>query len=105
MQKALMVLLQSPKSITVKADSQLNGYVSYFTHIQKIQNKNNFCVYFKRNLSTSFSKSRSLVFIFDLKRELDSSSFSVLVTKLFHIDGSRIDIRNLLLRSLVFALL
>ena len=40
---------------------------------------------------TSFSKARSLVFTFDLKRELDSSSFSVLVTKLFHIAGSRAD--------------
>ena len=47
----------------------------------------------------------SLVFTFYLKRELDSNSFSVLATKLFHIDGPRIDMRDLLLRSLVFGLL
>ena len=41
----------------------------------------------------------SLVFIFDLKRELDSGSFSVLAAKLFHIAGPRIDIGNKHLRS------
>ena len=56
---------------------------------------------YKTKITFAFSKSRSVVFNFDLKRELDSSSFSVLSTKLFHIAGSRIDIRNLLLRSLV----
>ena len=40
---------------------------------------------------TSFLKARSLVFTFDLKRELDSSSSSVLATKLFHIAGSLAD--------------
>ena len=54
---------------------------------------------------TSFLTSRSLFFTFDLKRELDSSSFSVLATKLFHIAGHCIDIWNLLLRSLIFGLL
>ena len=50
-------------------------------------------------------KVKEFSFYFDLKRELDSNSFSVLATKLFHITGPRIDIRNLLLRSLVFGLL
>ena len=54
---------------------------------------------------TSFLTSRSLFFTFDLKRELDSSSFSVLATKLFHIAGHCVDIWNLLLRSLIFGLL
>ena len=54
---------------------------------------------------TLLSKSRSLVFTFALKRELDSSSVFVLATKLFHITGSSIDILNLLLHSLVFGLL
>ena len=52
-----------------------------------------------------FKVNRSLVFTFNLKRELDLSSFSVLPTKLFDIAGPRIYIRNLLLRSLVFGLL
>ena len=63
---------------------------------------------YKRKINFAFiskkKKSRSLVLNFDLKRELDSSSFSVLATKLFHVVGPRIDIRNLLLRSLVFGL-
>ena len=42
------------------------------------------------------------MFTFHLKREPDSSSFSILATKLFHIAGPCIDIRNLLLRSPVF---
>ena len=42
---------------------------------------------------------------FDLKRELDSSSFSVVATKLFYKAGTRLDICNLLLRCLVFGLL
>ena len=50
MQKALMALPSSPKSKIIKAGIQLNGYVSNFTHDQKIQNKNNLCVYFKRKL-------------------------------------------------------
>ena len=103
MQKALMAFSSSPKSRIIKAGNQLNGYVSNFTHDQKIQNKNNLCIYFKRKLL--FSKSRSLVFTFDLKRELDSSSFSLLAAKLFHIAGPFIDIWNLILRSLVFGLL
>ena len=45
-----MALSSSPKSIIVKAGKQFNGYVSNFTHNQKIQNKNNLCVYFKRKL-------------------------------------------------------
>ena len=52
-----------------------------------------------------FSKSTSLVFNFNLKREGDSISFSALATKLFHIAEPRIDIRNLLLCSLDFGLL
>ena len=52
-----------------------------------------------------FQKSRSSVFTFDLKRELDSSFLPVLATKLFHIADRRVDNRNLLLRSLVFGLL
>ena len=50
MQKALMALSSSPKSINVKAGNQFNSYVSNFTHNPKIQNKNNPCTYFKRNL-------------------------------------------------------
>ena len=42
---------------------------------------------------------------FDLKRELDLSSSSALVTKLFYIDEPRIDIHHPLLCSLVFGLL
>ena len=45
-----MDLSSSPKSKTIKPGIQFNGYVSNFTHDQKIQNKNNLCVYFKRNL-------------------------------------------------------
>ena len=41
----------------------------------------------------------SLVFTFHLKRELDSSFFSVLATKYFHIAGPPIDIWNLVLCS------
>ena len=50
-------------------------------------------------------KVRGFSFTFDLKRELETSSFSVLATKLFYINGIRIDIQNLLLRSLGFGLL
>ena len=50
MQKALMALSSSPKSKTIKTGNQLNGYVSNFTHDEKIQNKNNLCAYFKRKL-------------------------------------------------------
>ena len=50
MQKALMALSSSPKSRIIKAGNQFNGYVSNFTHYQKIQNKNNICIYFKRKL-------------------------------------------------------
>ena len=50
MQKGLMTLSSSPKSIIVKVGNQFNGYASNFTHNQKIQNKNNLCVYFKRKL-------------------------------------------------------
>ena len=50
MQKALMALSSSPKSRIIKAGNQCNGYVSNFTHDQKIQNKNNLCIYFKRKL-------------------------------------------------------
>ena len=99
MQKTLMALSSIPKPI-IKADNRLNGYISNFTHNQKIQNKSNLCVYFK---VTSFLKSKNLVFTFDLKRELDSSSFSALATKLFHIAGPRI--QNLLLCGLVLDLL
>ena len=100
MQKTLIALPSSPKSIIVKAGNQFNGYVSNFNDNQKMKN---FAFILKK--VSSFSKSMSLVFTFNLKRELDSGSFSVLGTKLFHIAGSRIDIRNLLLRGLVFGLL
>ena len=49
--------------------------------------------------------SRSLAFTFALIRELDSSSFSVLATKLFHVAAHSIDIGSLLFRNLVFSLL
>ena len=47
MQKALMALSLSPKSKIIKAGNQFNGYVSNYAHGQKLQNKNNLCVYFK----------------------------------------------------------
>ena len=50
MQKALMALSSSPKSKIVKVGKQLNVYVSNFTDDQKLQNKNNLCIYFKRKL-------------------------------------------------------
>ena len=50
MQKVLMALPSSPKSKIIKAGNQFSGYVSNFTHGQKIQNKNNICIYFKRKL-------------------------------------------------------
>ena len=56
MQKALMALPSRPKSKIIKAGHQFNGYVSNFTHDQKIQNKNNLCVYFKRKLLHSQSQ-------------------------------------------------
>ena len=34
----------------VKVGKQLNVYVSNFTDDQKLQNKNNLCIYFKRKL-------------------------------------------------------
>ena len=89
-----MALSSSLNLIIVKAGKQFSGYVSNFTQSKKYKTK-----------VTLFSKSRSLVFTFALKRELDSSSFFVLATKLFHITGSPIDILNLLLHSLVFGLL
>ena len=49
MKKALMALSSSPKSRIITGN-QFNGYVSTFTHDQKIQNKNNLCIYFKRKL-------------------------------------------------------
>ena len=49
-QKALMALSSSPKSKIIKTGNQLNGYVSNFTRDQKIQNKNNLCIYLKRKL-------------------------------------------------------
>ena len=50
MQVVLMALSLSRKSKIIKTGNQLNGYVSNFTHDQKIPNKNNLCVYFKRRL-------------------------------------------------------
>ena len=50
MQKALMALSSSPKSKIVKVGKQLNVYVSNFTDDQKLQNKKNLCIYFKRKL-------------------------------------------------------
>ena len=78
--------------------------VMYLILLIKKNRKSNFCVYFKKML-IYFQKSRSSVFTFDLKRELDSSFLLVLATKLFHIAERRVDTRNLLLRSLVFGLL
>ena len=48
--KALMVFSSSLKSTIIKAGNQFSGYVSIFTHDQKMQNKNNLCICFKRNL-------------------------------------------------------
>ena len=48
---------------------------------------------------------RSLVFALALIRELDSSSFSVLATKLFHVVAHSVDIRRLLFSNLGFSLL
>ena len=42
MQKALMALSSTPKSLIVKAGNQFNGYLPDFTHNKKIQNKNTF---------------------------------------------------------------
>ena len=50
MQKALMALSSSPKSRIIKAGNQFNGYLSNFTQDQKMRNKNNLCIYFKRKL-------------------------------------------------------
>ena len=50
MKKALIALPSSPKSKFVKAGNQFNVYVSNFTYHQKIQNKKELCVYFKRKL-------------------------------------------------------
>ena len=50
MQKTLMYLSSSPKSRIIKAGNQFSGYVSDFAHDQKIQNKNNLCIYFKITL-------------------------------------------------------
>ena len=73
---------KSSKSMIVKAGNQFSGYVSNFAQNQK----------HKRSL-----KPTAVNFV--LKRELDSSSFSVSATKLFHIAGPRIGIRKLILRS------
>ena len=45
-----MVLSSNPKSKTIKAGTQFNGYVSNFTHNQKIQKENNFCVFLNKKL-------------------------------------------------------
>ena len=50
MQKVLIALSSNPKSTTVKAGNQFNGYEFNFTHNQKMQNKNKLCVYFKTKL-------------------------------------------------------
>ena len=98
------IYAERPNSFAIKPQIknywQFSGYVFNFTHEQKIQNKNNLCVYFKKQV-ISFSNCRKLVFIFDLKTEPDSSSFFVLATKLFHIAGPP----KPTLRSLVFGVL
>ena len=33
----------------IKAGNQFNGYVSNFTHDQKLQNKNNLCIFLKES--------------------------------------------------------
>ena len=50
-------------------------------------------------------KVMELSLYFSLNRELDSSFFSILAMKLFHVAGPRMDLRNLHLRSLDFGLL
>ena len=97
MLKALMALSSSLKSIIVKTDNQFNRYISNFTHNQNF-------AFVSKETYLIFTVKGS-VFTFDLKRELGSSSFSVVATKLFHNAGPRIDIPSLLLRSLVFRLL
>ena len=50
MQKALKALPLNSKLINVKPGNYFKGYVSNLTHNQKIQNKNNLCVYLKRKI-------------------------------------------------------
>ena len=61
-----MSLSSSPKSKIIKAGNELNDYGSNF------KTKIALTFILKEN---SFSKSRSLVFTFDSKKEVDSSSF------------------------------
>lgn len=74
MQKALKALPLNPKLINVKSGNYFKGYVSSLTHNQKNTKQKQPLRLFEKK-DTSFSKSRSLVFIFDLKEELDSNSF------------------------------
>ena len=104
MQKALKALPLNPKLINVKPGNYFKGYVSNLTHNQKNTKQKQPLRLFEKE-DTSFSKSRSLVFTFYLKIAMCSISFSALATTFFHIAGTRIDIRKLLLRSLVFDLL
>ena len=73
MQKALMASSSSPKS-KLKPGNQLKGHVSNFTHNQKMQQKITSAFILNKKL---LHFQRSLAFTFDLKREVDSSSFSV----------------------------
>ena len=47
-------------------------------------------------------KKSNFLFILALKREDDSISFSVLPTRLFHIAGPLIEIRNVHLRNIIW---
>ena len=97
MQKALMALSSSPSSIFLKlATNSLVMYLILLT-IKKLKK-----IAFAFILKESYFKLRSLVFTFDLKRELDSSYLSVLATKFFHTARPFIDIRKLIFYSLVF---
>ena len=54
---------------------------------------------------TSFSKKGNFLFILVLKREDDLISFSVLPSRLFHVAGPLMEIRNLHLRNIICGIL
>ena len=43
-------VIKSQNQKIIKAGNRFNGYASNFTHDQKLQNKSNLCIYFKRKL-------------------------------------------------------
>ena len=65
-----MALSSSPKSIIVKAGNQFNGYVSNFTHNQKIQNKNKLAFVFKEIYFIFKVKEFSSYFLFKMRARL-----------------------------------